>query len=519
MTISSMDEQETIHTAVKRGDFVALKGMISSGASVNEVDKHSFTPLHWAANVGAIEILQYLLWKNADPSLVTKNGWTAVHIAAIRGYEKCIQSLVDRGVSVSVKDKYGQTPGHLASIHGNSGSLLTLLRAGADLETVDINGWTMLHAASFHGRLGCVQALLRWDLRIEDTDKAGNNAGKFSLYNPDKTHLAAMEGHLPVLQYLMSQVQTPLYILDTPNDHGETAEALAKRFLKNDVESYINKIKTEQTFHRGSEYSETLAFPAHTAAYSGDLIQLRVLIDKKLVCSLPQKAVVDAAGQGHLKIIQWLRENGADPKLRNELGESPADVARRYGQLGALKLLSPKSDGEYESEEISDIIDLPSDIPLGYTEGEKMHQLIVDKNGAIGRAKIRIEKLERLLELAKSDYKQLDGPIEKEEKQRIDALNELGRYIEELKATLECERIYREKLESRLDESRREVATLTMKLNEGHSGSSDNYLTNKSKIQQNFDYQNTKKINKFNGSISSVESNNSVSMKKYKNNK
>ncbi|CAH8436575.1 unnamed protein product [Schistosoma curassoni] len=518
MTIASMDEQETIHTAVKRGDFVALKEMISSGASVNEVDKHSFTPLHWAANVNAIEILQYLLWKNADPSLVTKNGWTPVHIAAIRGYEKCIQSLVDRGVSVSVKDKHGQTPGHLASIHGNSGSLLTLLRAGADLETVDINGWTMLHAASFHGRLGCVQVLLRWDLRIEDTDKAGNNAA----------HLAAMEGHLPVLQYLMSQVQTPLYILDIPNDHGETAEALAKRFLKNDVESYINKVKTEQTFHRGSEYSETLAFPAHAAAYSGDLIQLRVLIESGTV-KIDERdeqgatPLHKAAGQGHLKIIQWLRENGADPKLRNELGESPVDVARRYGQLGALKLLSPKSDGEYENEEISDITDLPSDIPLGYTEGEKTHQLIVDKNGAIGRAKIRIEKLERLLELAKSDYKQLDGPIEKEEKQRIDALNELGRnyekQIKELKATLECERIYREKLESRLDESRREVATLTMKLNEGHSGSSDNYLINKSKIQQNFDYQNTKKLNKFNGSISSVESNNSVSMKKYKNNK
>lgn len=92
-----------------------------------------------------------------------------------------------------------------------------------------------------------------------------------------------MEGHLPVLQYLMSQVQTPLYILDTPNDHGETAEALAKRFLKNDVESYINKVKTEQTFHRGSEYSETLAFPAHAAAYSGDLIQLRVLIESGTV--------------------------------------------------------------------------------------------------------------------------------------------------------------------------------------------------------------------------------------------
>lgn len=56
MTSASMDEQVTIHTAVKRGDFAALKEMISCGASVNEVDKHSFTPLHWAANVGAIEV-------------------------------------------------------------------------------------------------------------------------------------------------------------------------------------------------------------------------------------------------------------------------------------------------------------------------------------------------------------------------------------------------------------------------------------------------------------------------------
>ncbi|CAH8291094.1 unnamed protein product, partial [Schistosoma turkestanicum] len=381
MTVRDVDEQITIHTAVKRGDFRALKEMISSGASVNEVDKNSFTPLHWAANVGAIEILQYLLWKNADPLMVTKGGWTPVHVAAIRGYEKCIQSLADRGVSVSVQDKNGQTPGHLASIHGNSGSLLTLLRAGADLETVDASGWTMLHAASYHGRLGCVQVLLKWDLRIEDTDKAGNNAA----------HLAAMEGHLPVLQCLMSQVKTPLYILGTPNDHGETAEALAKRFLKHDVETYINKIKTEQTFHRGPEYSEALAFPAHAAAYSGDLTQLRVLIESGTV-KIDERdeqgatPLHKAAGQGHLKIIQWLRENGADPKLRNTLGELPADVAKRYGQLGALKLLSPKSDGEYENDGISDIIDLPSDIPIGYTEGEKMHQLILDKNEAIGNA-------------------------------------------------------------------------------------------------------------------------------------
>ncbi|KAH8854634.1 ank repeat-containing [Schistosoma japonicum] len=62
--------------------------------------------------------------------------------------------------------------------------------------------------------------------------------------------------------------------------------------------------------------------------------------------------------------------------------------------------------------------------------------------------------------------------------------------IEELKATLECERMYREQLEMRLDESSREVATLTMLLNEGR-------LTLKSKVQQHLDHQNTEKTNKF----------------------
>ncbi|CAH8447918.1 unnamed protein product [Heterobilharzia americana] len=487
--ITSLDDKEeeevTIHTAVKRGDLILLKEMISNGASVNEVDKQSFTPLHWAANVGAIEILQYLLWKNADPLFVTKNGWTAVHIAAIRGYENCIQSLADRGVSLSAKD-----------------NLLTLLRAGADVETVDSNGWTMLHAASFHGRLGCVQVLLRWGLRIEDSDKAGNNAA----------HLAAMEGHLPVLKCLVSQVKTPIDMLDTPNDDGETAEVLAKRFLKHDVQTYINKLRTEQTFHRLSGNYEQLAFPAHSAAYSGDLVQLRALIESGTV-KIDERdeqgatPLHKAAGQGHIKIVQWLRENGADPRLRNSLGESPADVARRYGQLGTLKLLLPKSSGEDENNDISDM-DLPSDIPYGYTEGEKMPQLIMDKNVALGRAKKRIEKIERMLDLAKSDYKQLGGPLDEEEKQRNKILQEIDRnyekQIEELKATLECERIRREKLEARLDESRREVAKLSMQLNEGGQDQYDSNITVKPRGQVTQDLQSIKRMNKFEDSTSSV---------------
>ena len=46
-----------------------------------------------------------------------------------------------------------------------------------------------------------------------------------------------------------------------------------------------------------------------------------------------------AAGQGHLHILEWLIENGADFKLVNQAGESARDVAKRFAQLGCVKLL------------------------------------------------------------------------------------------------------------------------------------------------------------------------------------
>ncbi len=46
-----------------------------------------------------------------------------------------------------------------------------------------------------------------------------------------------------------------------------------------------------------------------------------------------------AAGQGHIHILQWLIENGADLKIKNQNGESPIDVAKRFAQLACIKLL------------------------------------------------------------------------------------------------------------------------------------------------------------------------------------
>ena len=46
-----------------------------------------------------------------------------------------------------------------------------------------------------------------------------------------------------------------------------------------------------------------------------------------------------AAGQGHLEVIQWLIENGANASITNSAGENAKDVARRFAQLPAIRIL------------------------------------------------------------------------------------------------------------------------------------------------------------------------------------
>ena len=68
-----------------------------------------------------------------------------------------------------------------------------------------------------------------------------------------------------------------------------------------------------------------LAFPAHVAAFNGDLMTLQTLVEQGIVNIDEQDdrlstAAHKAAGQGHEKILEWLIEMGADSKLKKCLG-------------------------------------------------------------------------------------------------------------------------------------------------------------------------------------------------------
>ena len=59
-------------------------------------------------------------------------------------------------------------------------------------------------------------------------------------------HLAAMEGHLPCLKFIVGEGPSPTHILGARNDNGETPKMLAQQFYKEIIVDYIGNIEWER---------------------------------------------------------------------------------------------------------------------------------------------------------------------------------------------------------------------------------------------------------------------------------
>jgi len=59
-------------------------------------------------------------------------------------------------------------------------------------------------------------------------------------------HLAAMEGQLACLKFIISESRSVSQTLGARNNNGETPQMLAERFYKSDVFEYISNIEWER---------------------------------------------------------------------------------------------------------------------------------------------------------------------------------------------------------------------------------------------------------------------------------
>lgn len=174
-----MDSLE-IFDNIKLGNVRVIEHLLSTKPSlINITDEKLWTPLHWAASEGEIEVVELLISRGADVNardlegetplfgavdhstdvssilleagsdVNTRNyeGKTALHKLAYYGERIESKFLIEHGAKIKVKDNDGRSPLHYAALSGLQEEVVLLISYGAEVNSKDNRDYSPLHMA------------------------------------------------------------------------------------------------------------------------------------------------------------------------------------------------------------------------------------------------------------------------------------------------------------------------------------------------------------------------------------
>ena len=148
--------------AAMAGDAAAVRRHLAEGADIEDRSDDGYTPLHFAAWFGRLEVARLLLGRGADPNSVAANESrvTPLHSAVSARHRDVAGLLLALGASANVVQKGGLTPLHAAAREGDEGIIDLLLLRGADPTRPADDGRTPVDLAEQGGH-GAMAELLR----------------------------------------------------------------------------------------------------------------------------------------------------------------------------------------------------------------------------------------------------------------------------------------------------------------------------------------------------------------------
>lgn len=157
-------------------------------------DCHGYTPAHWVALNGNVDMMRFLIECNApiDLPCLGIQGPRPIHWACRKGHADVVQVLLQCGVGVNVADFKGLTPLMTACMYGRTATAAYLLGMGALNHLTDINGDTALHWAAYKGHADSMRLLMYSGIELEKTDNFGSTP----------LHLACLSGSTTCVRLL-----------------------------------------------------------------------------------------------------------------------------------------------------------------------------------------------------------------------------------------------------------------------------------------------------------------------------
>ncbi|KAJ3642022.1 hypothetical protein Zmor_028486 [Zophobas morio] len=169
-----------LQLACLNGDYEIAKKLLSSGASINIVDKDKMNALHYASESWKDnrDVIKLLIEKGIDVNVQDENGKTALQRACKSGVNENTEMLLHFGASINIVDKDERNALHYASESwkDNRDVIKLLIEKGIDVNVQDGNGKTALQLACKKGHYEIAKRLLSSGASINIVDKDKMNA-------------------------------------------------------------------------------------------------------------------------------------------------------------------------------------------------------------------------------------------------------------------------------------------------------------------------------------------------------
>ncbi|XP_070579660.1 transient receptor potential cation channel subfamily A member 1-like [Ptychodera flava] len=196
--ITSVDTEmkSCLHWAVGCSHLEFILMLLVNGGAVlmDFPDKNDQTPLHYAAELGYVQILKLFLDYGAKIDPRDRDEKTPLHLAAQCGRLQCMETLVlANPTQINEDDVEGRTPLLLASLEGHHSVVKSLLGLGAEITSRDDNHWSALALASSRGHIHTMAVLIDNHCEINVVDKNRNTP----------LHLSCANGHIEATEILL----------------------------------------------------------------------------------------------------------------------------------------------------------------------------------------------------------------------------------------------------------------------------------------------------------------------------